>query len=141
MSRTKGQTHVASFQPGNVAAMTAGGASGALRRWERGELQRPFFQELKAQKLHEIQEVGRLGIATDKLADLLVLHELFQERMDACHTEQDIDGMYRASQELRRLTSQILKGIEVHRTEESAAGGPVLDYDAIRAQMQGANDA
>ena len=126
MSRQPG-TCVGSFKPNNVESMTAGGASGALRRWERGELQRPFFQELKAQKLHEIQAVGRLGITTDKLADLLVLHDLFQEQMDACHAEKNIDGMYRASQELRRLTAQILKGIEVHRTEEGAGGKLTLE--------------
>ena len=135
------RNHVASFKPGNVAAMSANGAHGALKRLQTGQEQRRDVLELKAERLQEFARSGRLGWLVDRLAELDTLTELFGDRARACYDANDIDGVYRASKEIRGLIRQMTQLLTEHRTEEGAAGGPVLDYAAIRAQMQGADDA
>ena len=139
--KVKKRSTVGDFKPGNVASMTAGGAHGALRRLENGQEQRRDVLELKAERLQEFERSGRLGWLVDRLAELDALTELFWERAHVCYDASDIDGVYRASQEIRRLVKQMAQLVAEHRTEEGAAGRPVLDYEAIRAQMQGASDA
>ena len=138
MSRQKGQQHVASFQKGNVAAMKHG-AHGALKRLEQGLEQRRDVLELKAEKLQEFARTGRLGWLIDRLAELDTLAELFGDRARYCYDEGDIDGLYRASKEIRGLVKQMTNLLTEHRTEEEAAG-PVLDYETIRAQMENSDD-
>ena len=135
------RNHVASFKPGNVAAMSANGAHGALKRLQTGQEQRRDVLELKAERLQEFARSGRLGWLVDRLAELDTLTELFGDRARFCYDANDLDGLYRASQEIRSLVKQMAQLLTEHRAEEGAAGGPVLDYAAIRAQMQGADDA
>jgi len=132
---------VGSFKKDNVESMTAGGCHGALTRLQKGQEQRHDVLELKAERLQEFARSGRLGWLIDRLAELDTLCELFGDRARVCHGQGDIDGLYRASQEIRRLVKQMAKLVTEHRAEEGGAGGPVLDYEAIlAAQREGQGD-
>ena len=135
MSRQPG-TCVGSFQPGNVESMTAGGAHGALKRLQNGQEQRRDVLELKAERLQEFARSGRLGWLVDRLAELDTLTELFGDRARFCYDQGDLDGLYRASQEIRGLVKQMAQLLTEHRAEEGAAGGPVLDYEALLAAQR-----
>ena len=136
----KKRSTVGDFKPGNVASMTAGGAHGALRRLENGQEQRRDVLELKAERLQEFARSGRLGWLVDRLAELDALTELFGDRARICYNAGDLDGLFRASQEIRRLVKQTAQLLTEHRTEEGAAGRPVLDYEAILAAQRGQAD-
>ena len=139
MSRQPG-TCVGSFKADNVESMTAGGAHGALKRLQTGQEQRRDVLELKAERLQEFARSGRLGWLVDRLAELDTLTELFSDRARACYNEGDLDGLFRASKEIRGLVKQMTNLLTEHRAEEGAAGGPVLDYEAIlAAQREQAN--
>ena len=126
MTGTK-QNHVASFQPGNVAAMSANGAHGALKRLQNGQEQRRDVLELKAERLQEFARSGRLGWLVDRLAELDTLTELFSDRARACYNEGDLDGLFRASKEIRGLVKQMTNLLTEHRAEEGATGSPTLE--------------
>jgi len=134
MSRTKGQTHVASFQKGNAAAMKHG-AFGMQKRMEQGQEQRRDVLELKAEKLQEFARAGRLGWLIDRLAELDTLAELFGDRARYCYDANDIDGLYRASKEIRGLVKQMTNLLTEHRTEEGAQGSGII-IDAIQAARE-----
>ena len=127
------------FQRGNVAAMKHG-AHGALKRMEQGIEQRRDVLELKAERLHEFERTGRLGWLIDRLAELDTLAELFGDRARYCYNAGDIDGLYRASKEIRGLVRQMKELLTEHRNEEGA-GGPVLDYEQVLARQKDTADA
>jgi len=134
MSRQPGSC-VSSFKSGNVESMTAGGAHGALKRLQTGQEQRRDVLELKAERLQEFARSGRLGWLIDRLAELDTLTELFSDRARVCYDAGDIDGVYRASKEIRGLVKQMTQLLTEHRAEEVSQGsGDIID--AIRAAKE-----